>query len=115
MQDSQPSRKREAGATAVVAGGNQEVREGVWPAVGSEGCPDVRSRAVLAFILRTMKTRKVFKHESNSDRKACWPPSGERMVGRLEPTGKSPEGRQSPRPEEMVICTEGLVWERRER
>lgn len=42
MRGSEPSRKREARATSVVAGGNQEVREGVWPAVESEGWPDVR-------------------------------------------------------------------------
>lgn len=71
MQDSEPSRKREARATPAVAGGNQEVREGEAPAAPSEGGPDVRSRAVLAFILRTMKTRKGCKHECTNGRKAC--------------------------------------------
>lgn len=42
MRGSEPSRKREARATSVVAGGNQEVSEAVWPAVESEGWPDVR-------------------------------------------------------------------------
>lgn len=115
MQESEPSRKREARATPAGAGGNQEVREGEGPAARSEGGPDVRSRAVLAFILRTMKTPKGCKPECTSGRKACRLPSGAQMGGRLEPTGKRPEGRQSPRPEGMVTCAEGLVWERRHR